>query len=436
MGKDHLHIIITPRARQVRRSTTTVHRYGGSRYATRMNKFSSLTYPLLGAWLTLGCAASTNTAQDPSAEAVAPEPTTNAPAEAPVDEPAPAEPVAEEASVPLARLYVGSGDWGTDTGAITVYAYNPNTGSLAKQSRVEAGGLLSFLATDSQRRVLYAADEGHAKLRSFSIDTESGSLAPVATTDMIAGPVYVNVPSNDRFILAAEFNSGRTEVFPLDGAGGFGKRTANADSGKESHGVFLSPNEQFAFVSSRASNQLRSFKFDNEKGTLTANATTSLPKGVGCRHLDFHPNGKFLYLINEFANTIVAFSYNETTAKLTEIQTISTNPDTEGTSSAADIHVHPSGKFLYATNRPAEANGSIVVYNVGEDGKLTFVQKESTEGRVPRNFDLLSDATRLVVGNQESKSIISFVIDPEAGTLTKQAVTEVDVKPFFVNDLL
>lgn len=402
-----------------------------------MNKFSSLTYPLLGAWLALGCAASTNTAQDPSAEAAAPEPTPNtAMPEAPAEQPAQAEPVAPEPSAPLARLYVGSGDWGTDTGAITVYAYNPNTGSLSQQSRVEAGGLLSFLTTDSQRRFLYAADEGHAKLRSFSIEPESGALTPVGTTDMLAGPVYVNVPSNDRFILAAEFNSGRTEVFPLDGAGGFGKRTANADSGKESHGVFLSPNDQFAFVSSRGSNQIRTFKFSSEKGTLTPSATTALPKGVGCRHLDFHPSGKFLYLINEFANTIVAFSYDETTAKLTELQTISTNPDSGVTSSAADIHVHPSGKFLYATNRPSEANGSIVVYSVAEDGKLTFVQKESTEGRVPRNFDLLSDATRLVVGNQESKSIISFAIDPEAGTLTKQAVTEVDVKPFFVNDML
>ncbi len=398
-------------------------------------KFRFLSLSLIAAWTAFGCAASTSPAHEPTPE---PEPAAD-PSEATTasENPATASdaPTTPPAAAVLSRVYVGSGDWGTATGAVTVYAYDAASGKLMQSSRVDAGGLLSFLTADSQRRFLYAADEEQKKLRSFAINAENGSLTPANTTEMLAGPVYVTVPRNDGFILAAEFNSGKTEVFALDGKGGFGTRTANVDSGKESHGVFLSPDERFAFVPGRGSDQVRTFQFNLEKGTLAPQAPVKLPKGAGCRHLAFHPNGQFAYLVNEFTNTIAAFTYNTHTGKLTEVQSISTHPDEGVKSSAADIHVHPNGKFLYATNRPAGANGSIVVYAVGESGQLTFLQKESTEGQVPRNFDLLADGTRILVGNQESKSIISFVVDPTAGTLTKQSVTSVDIKPFFVSDL-
>lgn len=332
------------------------------------------------------------------------------------------------------RLYVGSGDWGTATGAVSVFNFDINDGTLTRVSHVEAGGLLSFLATDSGSSVLYAADEGQNKLRSFAIDADTGSLSPLATADTIQGMVYVNVTSNDKYILGAEFNSGKTEVFGLDGKGGFSAQVSVVDSGGESHGVFLAPDERFALVPGRASDQVQVFTFDANAGALARHGAVQLPKGAGCRHLDFHPNGNFVYLINEFANTIVAFTYDSQAGTLTELQTISTQPDT-AKSSAADIHVHPSGKFLYGTNRPAGANGSIVAYSIGDDGKLTFLQKESTEGQVPRNFELIDDGKRIVVGNQESKSLVSFAVDPDSGRLTRQGVTPVEVKPFFVGAL-
>lgn len=333
------------------------------------------------------------------------------------------------------RVYVGSGDWGAATGAVSVFVYDVMSGALSRTSRIDAGGLLSFLAADSQHRYLYAADEEQKKLRSFAINADDGSLTEVATVDTIAGAVYVSIPKNDRFILAAQFNSGKTESFELDGKGGFGKRTAEVSSGKESHGVFLSPDERFAFVPGRASDQVQGFAFDATAGTLAPQAAAHLPKGAGSRHLDFHPNGKFAYLVNEFANTIVAFTYDQATGALSEVQTISTEPDAGVQSSAADIHVHPNGKFLYATNRPVGADGSIVAYAIADDGKLTLLEKESTHGRVPRNFHIVADGTRLIVGNQESKSVQSFVIDEALGTLTPQALTALDVKPFFVADL-
>ncbi len=396
---------------------------------------------LASLWLATSCGGSSGCPQNPSPPEGSATSTTQAPvvtataASTAAPPPAPASPTAQPAAVPLERIYVGSGDWGTATGAVTVYNYDATNGTLAQASRVDAGGLLSFLAADSKHQFLYAADEEQKKLRSFAISPADGSLAPVATADMVAGPVYVNLPHNDAFVLAAEFNSGKTEVFPLDGKGGFGKRSAMVDSGKESHGVFLSSDDAFAFVPGRGSDQVRIFAFNSSKGTLRSAGTAKLPKGAGCRHLDFHPNGQFVYLVNEFANTIVAFTYDNKSAKLTELQTTSTNPDEGVKSSAADIHVHPNGKFLYVTNRPAGTNGSIVVYAIGADGKLTFVEKESTDGQVPRNFHLVADGTRILVGNQESKSVTSFSVDTNTGGLTKQAVNPVDIKPFFVSNL-
>lgn len=404
-------------------------------------KFSvSSTSCLVSVWLALGCGSSNEPPRAPEPPAATASETPGPVADAPAPSSADAATNADAAApapgpVALERIYVGSGDWGTATGAVTVYDYNASTGSLAQSSRVEAGGLLSFLAADSKRQFLYAADEGQQKLRSFAIDPSNGSLTAVSTTDMVAGPVYVNLSRNDAFVLAAEFNSGKTEVFPLDGNGGFGKRSAVVDSGKESHGVFLSLDDRFAFVPGRGSDQVRGYEFNAEKGTLKPQTATKLPKGSGCRHFDFHPSGQFAYLINEFANTIVAFTYDANAGKLSELQSITTSPDEGVTSTAGDIHVHPNGNFLFATNRAAGVNGSLVTYAIGADGKLTFVQKESTEGQVPRNFHLVADGTRILVGNQESKSIASFIVDPNTGALTKQAVTDVDVKPFFVSNL-
>ena len=333
-------------------------------------------------------------------------------------------------------LYIGSGDWGTATGAVSVYRFDSSSGGFSFVSKHDAGGLLSFLDTDSDHRLLYAADEGAQQLRSFQIDPSSGSLQPLATTSTIAGPVYVSVSSDDRFILAAQFNSGRTEVFALDDQGQFGERTANVDSGGESHSVVLTPDERYALVPGRASDRIAVFAFNREDGSLTPHGHVALPQGAGCRHVDFHPDGKTLYLVNEFANDVVRFSYDAEPGRFEQLQSISTLPEGfRGKSSAADIHVHPNGRFVYASNRPEEADGSIVVYAVGPEGALSVVEHESTLGRVPRNFEITPDGQFLIVGNQESKSVVTFRIDPQSGQLDQVFDATLDVKPFFVGYL-
>lgn len=332
-------------------------------------------------------------------------------------------------------IYIGSGDWGTATGAVSVYRFSGDSGALSFSSKLSAGGLLSFLGTSSDRQLLYAADEEQKQLRSFRINPADGSLQPVATTETLAGPVYVSVSSNDRFILAAQFNSGRTEAFALDEQGHFARRTANVDSGGESHAVVLTPDERFALVPGRASDRIAVFAF-NREGSLEPHGHVALPQGAGCRHVDFHPDGKTLYLVNEFSNDVVRFSYDAEHGRFEQLQSIPTLPTGfEGKSSAADIHVHPGGRFVYASNRPAEADGSIVVYGIGPDGALSVIEHESTLGRVPRNFEITPDGHFLIVGNQESKSVVTFRIDPQSGQLEKVFDQTLDVKPFFVGFL-
>ena len=172
-------------------------------------KTSVSSISLLSVWFALACGGSNgcpNNPAPPDGQPAAPTteaaPTSAAPASAAV----PAAPSPSAAPpVALERIYVGSGDWGTATGAVTLYNYDATTGSVTQASRVEAGGLLSFLATDSKHQFLYAADEEQKKLRSFAINPADGSLTAVSTTDMLAGPVYVNLPHNDAFVLAAEF---------------------------------------------------------------------------------------------------------------------------------------------------------------------------------------------------------------------------------------
>jgi len=138
--------------------------------------------------------------------------------------------------------------------------------------------------------------------------------------------------------------------------------------------------------------------------------------GAGPRHFTFHPNGKIAYVVNELDGTVNTFDYNNKTGQLTEIQSITTLPaDYKGFNGCADIHVHPSGKFLYASNR---GHNSIVIYSVDEStGQLTLVGHESTKGKFPRNFAIDPSGHYLLVANQDTNGIFLFKINQETGEL-------------------
>jgi 6-phosphogluconolactonase len=142
-----------------------------------------------------------------------------------------------------------------------------------------------------------------------------------------------------------------------------------------------------------------------------------LAPGAGPRHFAFHPSGRFAYAINELASTISALAYDAQRGTLTEVQTLGTLPaGFDKGNSTADIHVHPSGKFLYGSNR---GHDSIAIYSIDQaTGKLTAVGHQPTGGRVPRNFNLDPSGKFLLAANQDSDNVVLFRVDPDSGKLT------------------
>jgi 6-phosphogluconolactonase len=153
-------------------------------------------------------------------------------------------------------------------------------------------------------------------------------------------------------------------------------------------------------------------------GTLAPNRPpfATVAPGSGPRHFALHPTGRFGYVINELANTVIAFGYDPEKGLLSELQTISTlPPDFKGTSFTAEVQVHPAGRFLYGSNR---GHNSIAIFAIDEaTGKLTSVGFESTQGKNPRNFAIDPTGAFLFAENQDSASIIVFRIDPQTGAL-------------------
>ena len=144
--------------------------------------------------------------------------------------------------------------------------------------------------------------------------------------------------------------------------------------------------------------------------------------GAGPRHLDFHPNGRYIYVINELDTTMSVFSWDSDLGEMTEIQSISTLPDgVNGPKSCADVHIHPNGKFVYGSNR---GHDSIVIYAVDEStGKLSLIGHESTHGKTPRNFTIDPTTQYMLVANQDTGNIVTFRIDPQSGKLAYIATT-------------
>ena len=188
--------------------------------------------------------------------------------------------------------------------------------------------------------------------------------------------------------------------------------------GPHAHSINVSPDNRFAFVADLGIDKIMIYKLDIEEGTIVANSPpfAKVKPGAGPRHFTFHPNGKYAYVINELDCTVTAFVYESVSGALKDIQTITTLPNGfNGSNACAEIRVHPSGKFLYGSNR---GHDSIVVYRVDlTDGKLTYVEHETADIKTPRNFNIDPTGKFCLVANQGKGSVVVFRINKETGAL-------------------
>ena len=204
------------------------------------------------------------------------------------------------------------------------------------------------------------------------------------------------------------------------------------------HSINVDLKNRFAAAADLGTDDVFVYRFDAGAGTLTPNdpPLVEMTPGAGPRHFAFHPNGKAAYVINEMNCTMTAFEWDGEKGTLKPVQTISTlgSDAMKDGYSTAEVQVHPSGQFVYGSNR---GHDTIVVYKVdGQTGKLTYVENESTQGKIPRNFGIDPTGTYLLAANQESDSVVVFRINKETGALDATGVKIEVPKPVCVKFLV
>ena len=190
-------------------------------------------------------------------------------------------------------------------------------------------------------------------------------------------------------------------------------------SGAAADPPLRSPDNRFAIAADLGLDKLLIYKLDPAKGTLAANdpAFAKTPAGGGPRHFAFHPNGRFAYNCNEISSSVTAHAYDAAKGTLTEIQTISTLPEETKGNSTAEIQVHPSGKFLYCSNR---GHDSLAIFTIDEKtGKLTAAGHQKTLGRTPRNFGIDPTGRYVIACNQATDNVAVFRVDEGSGKLSQ-----------------
>lgn len=348
----------------------------------------------------------------------------------------PAQPKEDPASL---LVYIGTYT-GAKSKGIYVSRLDPATGALRAPELAAELPSPSFLAVHPTKPYLYAVNEvstfaGKATgaVSAFRIDRASGRLTALnQQSSGGAGPAHLTVDKTGRNVLVANYGGGSVSVLPIAEDGQLQPATAfvqhagssvNPQRQKEphAHAIVVDPSNQFAYVPDLGLDKVMIYRLAADKGTLTPGepAFAAVAPGSGPRHIAFHPGGRYAYVINEMLCTVAAFSRDAKSGGLTELQTISSLPPGQAVQpgySTAEIIVHPSGRFVYGSNR---GHDSLSVFAIdAASGKLTFVENQPTQGRTPRGFNIDPTGTFLIAGNQQSDSVVVFRIDAKSGRLT------------------
>lgn len=339
-------------------------------------------------------------------------------------------------------VFVGTYTNKTSSKGIYAYRFDPGTGKLSSLGVAAESEDPSFLAVHPSGRYLYAVNEtdhfGGEKsgaVSSFAIDRATGKLKllnQVGTRG--AGPCHLSLDKSGKFVLVANYDGGSVAVFPVREDGSLGSASAfvqhagssldqERQKGPHAHWIATSPDNRFALAADLGLDKVLVYRFDASKGSLTANNPpfAKVNPGAGARHVAFHPNGKFAYVLAEMENSVTAFAYNASKGTLAPLQTVSAlstlRKDYKGPKEAAEIVVHPNGKFVYSSNRAGIDTISAFSIDPAK-GTLKLINEFPTMGKTPRNFAIDPTGRFLLAANQESDSIVVFRMDSTTGALT------------------
>ena len=329
-------------------------------------------------------------------------------------------------------LYVGTYTQ-RDSQGIYIFRFDTESGALRQEAVVAGHESPSFLALHPQGGILYAVSEDQeaGQVSSFAIDRESGGLTFLNRQPTHgAAPCHLAVEPGGNTLVVANYYSGNVAVYPLNPDGAIGEPVQNIQhrgsgpnqerqEAAHAHSATLSPDGSRVYVADLGIDKVMIYRIVD--GKLEANDPDHTPvhAGGGPRHFDFHPNGRYAYIINELDLTLTACAYNAGSGALTPLQTSSTLPegvvDRSGYS-CADIHVSPDGRYVYGSNR---GHDTIAIFAADAgSGRLTPAGHASTRGRTPRNFTLDPTGAWLLAANQDSDDIGVFSRDADSGQLT------------------
>jgi 6-phosphogluconolactonase len=333
-------------------------------------------------------------------------------------------------------IYVGTyTNKGVDSRGIYAVRLDTDTGRLSEPGLAAEAANPTFLALHPNGRMLYALSETNAVqgkpgggARSFQIEPATGRLTPLdlQSTGGFAG-AHLGLDPAARTLVLASYSGGQVTSFSLSPEGRIGPAVSTQlltgplgpsqprQDKPHPHSVTFSPDNRFVYVCDLGLDRI--FRYQLKDSALVPAGTFASAPGAGPRHSKFSPEGKFFYVINELDGTIATYACDAATGDLTVRQVISTLPDGfTGSSTCAEIRLHPNGRFVYGSNR---GHDSLAVFARNQaDGTLTRLEIVPSGGRHPRNFALSPDGRWLVCANRDSNNLVVFKVDPDTGRLT------------------
>lgn len=331
------------------------------------------------------------------------------------------------------NVYYGTAHAGEDAGIYT-QTLDSDSGDLGSLRKVAGGPAAGFQAISADGALLYSIclnEEGKGAVRAYSVDKASGALRLI-NEEVAAGgkPCYVGLDKKERTLLVVSYSDAVISLFPLADDGSikpfsYSKQhtlgtgvVADRQGEAHTHSIYVDPTNRFVFVCDLGGDKVFVYGFDSEKSLLMDNPLEVVcTQGAGPRHLAFHPNGRWLYVINELNSTMTHYDWNSEVGELTAKGTVSTLPSSFSFKDnlTAEVVVSEDGKFIYGSNR---GHDSIAVFAIdGEAGTLSLVQIESVRGEHPRNFNLDPSGKFLFAANRDTDNVTVFSVDKVTGKI-------------------
>jgi 6-phosphogluconolactonase len=326
------------------------------------------------------------------------------------------------------------GTYTRDTASKGIYAtqLNSDTGELSPPILVAEGVDPAWVTLTSDNRFLYAIHPSTAQAIGFKVDRETPRLTPLPAEIPAPAnpPSHLAVDATGRVLLAANYRDGFVASIPIRDDGSLGPPNTIKHEGRSAHptrqdkphvhSVTVSPDNRFVIVADLGVDRVYAYALDSASAKLTpaSEPFVTLTPGDGPRHFKFGRDGRQGYVINELSNTVTMFDYDCERGRLTPRQSLTTLPaDFEGENTGAEVRVHPSGRFLYTSNR---GHDSLAVFSIAPaGGTLASIEIVKSGGRNPRNFALSPDGKWLVCAHQDTPLLTVFSVDSMTGRLTR-----------------